>query len=169
MALDTGRTDRTELSRWTAVSVVGRRLLAFARQVVTTVHAYAVPWMQRQPLWKICTKTLGRRVMVANLFGWLVLVGGLAIFNRYYEHIIDVKVDALRTQAQMIAVAIASNAKADTDRIIFEIDRPLETEGARIPFRDDSFARNDFFRTLAHVLIHDALEVIDIVKIHVVE
>ncbi len=118
------------LARATACTHVARALAA----------EYVLPWLRRQALWKFCTATLRRRILAANIIGLVILLGGLAIFHRYYEQLIDAKVDALKTHAQMVSVAIASNAKMETDRIVLDPDRLPEAEGARIPFRDDAFA-----------------------------
>jgi two-component system, OmpR family, sensor histidine kinase ChvG len=114
------------------------RAFAEAGRLKATEHI--LPWLRRQTLWKFCTATLRRRIVAANIIGLVILLGGLGIFHRYYEQLIDAKVETLRTQAQMVAVAIASNAKVETDRIVIDPDRLPATEGARIPFRDDAFA-----------------------------
>jgi two-component system sensor histidine kinase ChvG len=99
-----------------------------------------LPWMRRQPWWTFWTPSLRRRILASNIFGFVILLIGLGFFHRYYGQLIDAKVDALRTHANMVAVAIASNAKVETDRLVIDPERLTDSDTARIPFRDDAFS-----------------------------
>ncbi len=121
--------------------------LAYMRAAYGAVTQHAMPWVRRQPWWRFWTLSLRRRILASNIIGFVILLGGLGFFHRYYAQLIDAKVDALRTHAHMVSVAIASNAKVETDRIVIDPDRLPEVDGARIPFRDDAFAA--FEMTLA--------------------
>ena len=98
-----------------------------------------VAWARTTPLWRFGTKTLWRRILVSNLIGLLILVSGVTILSQHHAWLIDAKVESLTTQARMISVAIASNAKGDTDRMQFDPDRLSDPANAS-PFRDGSFA-----------------------------
>jgi two-component system, OmpR family, sensor histidine kinase ChvG len=99
-----------------------------------------VAWARRQPLYRFATKTLWRRILVSNLLGLAILVVGITILSQHHAWLIDAKVESLTTQARMISVAIASNAKSDVDRMQFDPDRLPDPGNGLSPFRDGAFA-----------------------------
>jgi two-component system sensor histidine kinase ChvG len=98
------------------------------------------PWCEAQPLWRWCTKSIGRRILAAHLVGFSILFVGLMFVSQANKWMIDAKVESLTTQAQMIAIAIASNAKADTGGFTLEVDRLPDASGAPPLARNDTFA-----------------------------
>jgi two-component system, OmpR family, sensor histidine kinase ChvG len=139
----------TVLRRWTVVVRAGLGSLSqtavrwaarlWSPSTVAVWQAFAA-WCRRQPLWRFSTRTLWRRILVSNLLGLLTLIGGISILSQHHAWLIDAKVESLETQARMISVAIASNARSDTDRIQFDPDRPPDPTTAGNPFRDGAFA-----------------------------
>lgn len=107
---------------------------------ISRLWRWIEPWAQRQPLWRWCTKTIGRRILVANLFGFSILFIGLMVLSQMNRWLVDAKTNSLTTQARTIAVAIASNARVETGRLTFDPDRLEETGPARLPGGDDTFA-----------------------------
>ena len=70
------------------------------------------------------------RIVLTNILGLLILVGGILYFNQSRESLIDAQVNSLLTQARIMAAAIASAATVDTGDIIIDPDRLLAEMGA---------------------------------------
>lgn len=98
------------------------------------------PWVEAQPAYRWCTKTIGRRIMVANLAGFVILVVGLMWISLSNRWMVDAKVDSLTTQARMIAVAIAANAKVDTGGFTIDSTRLPEAAGQSPTLANPDFA-----------------------------
>jgi two-component system, OmpR family, sensor histidine kinase ChvG len=92
------------------------------------------------PLIRFFTRTLQRRIILANTIGLAILLGGIFYLSQYHAWLIDAKRDSLRAQGEIIAAAIAANASVETGRIVLDPDKLPEIEGAKSPFRDDGFA-----------------------------
>jgi len=84
--------------------------------------------------------SIARRILVSNMLGLLVLLGGMLWLSQHQAWLITAKVESLKIQGEIIAAAIASNAAIDTDRIAFDQDRQPEIDGRRLLGRDDGFA-----------------------------
>lgn len=98
------------------------------------------PWFENQPIWRWITTSIGRRILVANLFGFMILFCGLMVLSQMNRWLVDAKTESLATQARMIAAAIAANAKVETGRLTLDPDR-LDDQGTPRPiFNDDTFA-----------------------------
>ncbi len=69
------------------------------------------------------------RIVLINLLGLMILVGGILYFNQSRESLIDARVESLMTQARIMAAAIASAATVDTGEIIIDPDRLLAQVG----------------------------------------
>ncbi|HHK73954.1 MAG TPA: HAMP domain-containing protein [Rhizobiales bacterium] len=59
--------------------------------------------------------SLTRRIVILNLVALALLVVGILYLNQFRAGLIDAKVQSLRTQAEIIAGAIASSATIDSD------------------------------------------------------
>ena len=92
------------------------------------------------PLVRFFTRTLQRRIILANTIGLAILLGGIFYLSQYHAWLIDAKRESLRAQGEIIAAAIAANASIETGRIVLDPDRLPEIEGSKSPFRDDGFA-----------------------------
>jgi two-component system, OmpR family, sensor histidine kinase ChvG len=97
-------------------------------------------WVRSQPLWRFFTKSIARRILASNLIGAAVLLTGAFFINQNHGWLRDAKMESLRTQGEIMASAIASDAKLDTDRIIIDLDKILEPDTTFSPLRDDSLA-----------------------------
>ena len=104
-------------------------------------YAWAVPRLMAQPIWRFCTGTLSRRIFTANFFGLAILLSGFSLLTYQHTWLIDAKAESLRTQARMIAVAIASNAKIDTETMMIDPDRVGDVDRAYPNWRDESLDR----------------------------
>ena len=92
------------------------------------------------PLIRFVSRSLQRRIIVANLIGLTVLLSGIVYLSQYHAWLIDAKRESLRAQGEIIAAAIAANASLETGRIVLDPDRLPELEGSQSPFQDDAFA-----------------------------
>jgi len=92
------------------------------------------------PVIRFFTRTLQRRIILANTIGLVILLGGIFYLSQYHAWLNDAKRDSLRAQGEIIAAAIAANASIETGRIVLDPDRLPEIEGAKSPLRDDAFA-----------------------------
>ncbi len=97
-------------------------------------------WFSRQPLVRFLSANLLRRILASNLLGLSLLLGGILYLTQYQTWLIDAKQDALKTQGEIIAAAIAANAKVTRQEIELDPAKLPEAEGSLIPFRDDGFA-----------------------------
>jgi two-component system sensor histidine kinase ChvG len=86
--------------------------------------------------------SLLRRILLANLAGLGIMVGGILYFSQYNSWLIDAKREALMVQGEIIAAAIASDARVETGRLVIHADSlPAaddKQQGANQ--RDDGFA-----------------------------
>lgn len=77
-------------------------------------------WFSRLPLVRFFSASLLRRILISNLMGFFILVGGILYLGWFHTWLIDAKLDALKTQGKIIADAIAANAKVVRERIIID-------------------------------------------------
>lgn len=97
-------------------------------------------WFARQPVVRFLSANLLRRILLSNLVGLGLLLGGILYLTQYHTWLIGAKQDALKTQGEIIAAAIAANAKVTRQEIDLDPSKLPEAEGSLIPFRDDGFA-----------------------------
>jgi two-component system, OmpR family, sensor histidine kinase ChvG len=67
------------------------------------------------------------RIFLINLLGLVILALGILYFNQFRESLINARAQSLRTQAQIIAAAIAGSATADTGSIVIDPGSLQET------------------------------------------
>jgi two-component system, OmpR family, sensor histidine kinase ChvG len=67
------------------------------------------------------------RIFLINLLGLIILALGILYFNQFRESLINARAQSLRTQAQIIAAAIAGSATADTGTIVIDPGTLQET------------------------------------------
>jgi len=112
------------------------KALADPRALLARLRAFILSG----PLVRFFTRTLQRRIILANTIGLAILLGGIFYLSQYHAWLIDAKRESLRAQGEIIAAAIAANASVETGRIVIDPDRLPEIEGSKSPFRDDGFA-----------------------------
>jgi two-component system sensor histidine kinase ChvG len=71
---------------------------------------------------------LTSRIVLLNIAGLIILVSGTLFFNQFRQGLIDAQVQSLLIQAQVMAQAVASTASGDTDSIVIDPDRLIETQ-----------------------------------------
>lgn len=69
---------------------------------------------------KFAPGSLIARIFLINLLGLVILALGILYFNQFRESLINARAQSLRTQAQIIAGAIAGSATADTGSIVID-------------------------------------------------
>ncbi len=73
--------------------------------------------------------SLTARIFIINMLGMAMLAFGIIYFNQFRQSLIDTKAQSLRTQAQIMAAAIAGSATADTSSIVINpnsLQEPLD-------------------------------------------
>lgn len=106
-----------------------------ARKIVVKLEAWLAP-LER--LTRLFTSTLRRRILMANFVGLAILLTGFSVLTFQHTWLIDAKAESLRAQARMFAVALASNAKLETDTMVIDPDRLAEIDIAFPNWRDES-------------------------------
>ncbi len=82
--------------------------------------------------------SLLRRILISNLMGFFILVGGILYLGWFHTWLIDAKLDALKTQGKIIADAIAANAKVIRESIVIDPNAIPDASGnTQNRFTDD--------------------------------
>ncbi len=103
--------------------------------------AIARAWEAFPPV-RFVKASLLRRILVASLAGLVLMIGGILYFSENNTWLIDAKRESLRVQGEIIAAAIAGDARVDGGRIVIHTDNiPLPEETAPGPL--DAFAAHE--------------------------
>jgi two-component system, OmpR family, sensor histidine kinase ChvG len=87
-----------------------------AQESKSTLAGQAAP---PHSYWRRMTPgSLITRIFMINLLGLVILALGMLYFNQFRESLINARMESLRTQAQIMAAAIAGSATADTGNIV---------------------------------------------------
>ena len=91
--------------------------------VTATAKPEARPWLRRLSLrpWPIGSR-LGRLIVVLNLFGLAILIGGALVLNELRKGLIDARVESLLTEGQVIANVIDQTATVGEPEPSLEAD-----------------------------------------------
>lgn len=84
--------------------------------------------------------SLTRRILIANLVGLLVMIGGIYYLSHYQTWLVEAKKESLRTQGELIAAAIASDARIEQGNIEINLEKANRPDRSRVPYRDDGFS-----------------------------
>ncbi len=89
--------------------------------------------------------SLTARIVIINVIGLIVLASGILYLNQFRQGLIDARVEAMMSQAQIIAGALASSASINTDRVVIDHERLLKMhEEDAFPTAEDDFRELDF-------------------------
>ena len=77
--------------------------------------------------------SLTRRIVILNLAGLVALVVGIFYLNQFREGLIDARVQALLTQGEIMASAVAASATVETGRINIDPEKLLEQQAEDEP------------------------------------
>ncbi|MEN0087431.1 MAG: sensor histidine kinase [Pseudomonadota bacterium] len=102
----------------------------------------------RRALRWVFFRSLTRRIIFLNLAGLAVLLTGILYLNQFREGLIDARVESLRTQAEIIAGAIAAQASVDRGSITLDPELLLELEAGESTNPRDERARADTLAAL---------------------
>ena len=115
-----------------------RDTLATAGTLAGQFLAPVLAWWRRTAISRYISGTLLRRILVSNLLGLAVLLGGVLYLSATHGWLLEAKRQSLQKQGQIIASAIGENAKID---LFATGDGDSTGElASRTPFRDDGFA-----------------------------
>lgn len=139
MALDAGKVEPGVTPAARAL----QGLVTAAASLSARANAVAGPIMAslgRTAPARYISRSLLRRIMVSNLLGLLVLLGGVLYLTTTHGWLLEAKRQSLQKQGQIIASAIGENSRIETYPSPDEADNPAALTAPRIPFRDDGFA-----------------------------
>lgn len=150
MALETERTPATTatgldglmsgLRRRTLVALARARRLA---RPLSKLSARFSHWLQGTRLYRFVSASLLRRILVANLAGLSVVIGGIFYFSEHNVWLIEAKRESLRVQGEIIAAAIASDARVEPGRLIIPTDSLPGMDTQPQPRIDDAFTAHE--------------------------
>lgn len=137
MTLETERVPAAEgIGDW--ASKAGRWLHGSARALAPRRIARR---LGRARLFQLTSASLVRRILIANLAGLVIMIGGILYFNQYHAWLVDAKKESLRTQGELIAAAIASDARVEKGgNIAIDLHKSAGGADFQVPYRDDGFA-----------------------------
>src|SRR5688572_5511812 len=110
-----------------------------AAQTDSAQYQERTPWLTR-----LTPARLTSRIVLLNIAGLIILVSGILYFNQFRQGLIDARVQSLLTQGQIVAAAIASAASIDTDSIVIDPDRLMESRPNSAGAPDDELSGLDF-------------------------
>ncbi len=90
---------------------------------------------------RFVTGSLLRRIIVSNLIGLLILCGGYLYITQQRAWLIEAKIDSLKAQGEIIAAAIAGNAKLRGQTLEINPDRLPDRGTPSLPFNNDEISR----------------------------
>lgn len=118
---------------------LGRRAFLLAvpgRGIRQSLRAY----FGRLAIVRFLSANLLRRILASNLIGLAILLGGILYVSQHHAWLIESKVESLKVQGEIIAKAIAAEAREHNGSLVIDPEKLPEVEGSRAPFRDDGFA-----------------------------
>lgn len=134
MTADTGHDQdvhqASEATDGRAVGRVGprkRRRTSFIDRSVRSVGVIGRRWLRTAASIPIFS-SLTHRIVVLNLFALVALLSGILYLNQFRAGLIDARVESLMTQAEIIAVAIASSNASDPDQMNLDADELLKQD-----------------------------------------
>ncbi len=84
------------------------------------VRGYSRPARRRRAFALSPVSSLTRRIVVINAFGLALLFAGVLYLNQFRAGLIEVRAQALRTQGEIIAIAVAEAAGAADEKMDFD-------------------------------------------------
>ncbi|MEZ5923371.1 MAG: stimulus-sensing domain-containing protein [Hyphomicrobiaceae bacterium] len=73
-----------------------------------------------------------RRIILFNLMGLILLVGGILSASRYQEWLIDARIKSVEAQGDIVAEFVAAAATGEKDRILFDPGQPADEDVAAV-------------------------------------
>jgi two-component system sensor histidine kinase ChvG len=145
MALETERSPSAVTGVEAFTAAVRRRAGTFGNRIRYLTRRFprmgdgTGRWWQAFPPVRFVGGSLLRRILVASLAGLVVMIGGILYFSENNAWLIDAKRESLRVQGEILAAAIAGDARVETGRLIIHTDSLPAADKSR-PRVDDAFA-----------------------------
>jgi two-component system sensor histidine kinase ChvG len=98
---------------------------------------------QAFPLVRFVGGSLLRRILVASVAGLIVMTGGILYFSENNAWLIDAKRESLRVQGEIIAAAIAGDARVEPGRLIIHTDSLPQVGQKASPPDDSAFTAHE--------------------------
>lgn len=146
MAFDTADSDdvtpdkRSSL-RTSIASIAANRTVTSSirrgRELLTRAWPAIKRWWKGQPIPRFLAKSLGRRIITANVAGVIGLFLAMLYLSLHHSWLLDSKIDVIKTVSRITAEAIAY--RAVNERAVFDADK-LPEKSSFLPRRDDAFA-----------------------------
>ncbi|WP_295557489.1 stimulus-sensing domain-containing protein [uncultured Hyphomicrobium sp.] len=147
MALETERTPAVDTGLEAILSGARRHLSNLVRRIRyvfrqrPAVGTGALGWWRTFPPVRFIAGSLLRRILVASVAGLVVMIGGILYFSENNSWLIDAKRESLRVQGEIIAAAIAGDARVETGRLVIHTDPVVEEEPSS-PY-DEAFTAHE--------------------------
>jgi two-component system, OmpR family, sensor histidine kinase ChvG len=139
MALVTERSEPKSRIHHLGRQAVRRVVSLLAR--TSNVIDKAIEWFFATHIGRVISGSLLRRILFANLFGICILILGILWVSFNQTWLYQAKVEGMETQGKMIAAAIASDARVQSNnQIRLDPDKLTDNIASQVPFRDDGFA-----------------------------
>lgn len=103
------------------------------------IGSYLAEWASKLSIVRFITGGLLRRIIVANLFGVVLMVFGILYFGQLNTWLIDAKRESLKVQGEMIAAAIAGDTRVESGRLVIHTDSLPTSDEVDTPHDDDGF------------------------------
>lgn len=149
MALETERTPATATGLEAVTSGLRRQtaaLLPWPRRIwrrISKTHARHMRWWQGTFIFRFLSASLLRRILAANLAGLVVVIGGIFYFSEHNVWLLEAKRESLRVQGEIIAAAIAGDARIESGRLIIPTDSFPQLDGRADALPDNAFAAHE--------------------------
>ncbi|MGI9371796.1 MAG: stimulus-sensing domain-containing protein [Hyphomicrobiales bacterium] len=112
-------------------------------EVAETARGKAASGAERIFTW-LSPGSLTGRIVLINVIGLIILASGILYLNQFRQGLIDARVQAMSTQGQIIAAAIAASATVDTNSVIIDTDRLLAATERKTPNTEEYLRNFDF-------------------------
>lgn len=115
---------------------------ALTMGVKSALRRIALAWRSasRVRFLRYASGSLLRRILLANVAGLAIMIGGIYYLSHYQEWLVEAKKESLRTQGELIAAAIASDARIEQGNIEIDLNVANRPTAGGVPYRDDGFA-----------------------------
>ena len=110
-------------------------------EVAETARGKAASGAERVFAW-LSPGSLTARIVLINVIGLIILASGILYLNQFRQGLIDARVQAMSTQGQIIAAAIAASATVNTDSVVIDTERLLAATERKSVNPEDEYLRN---------------------------
>jgi two-component system sensor histidine kinase ChvG len=138
MALETERTPATA-GGFEAILATVRRLAGAALARGRALGIMLIRLSSGFHVVRFVGGSLLRRILVANFVGLVAMIGGILYFSENNTWLIEAKRESLKVQGEIIAAAIAGDARVETGRLVIHTDSLPQLDDKQSASEDDPF------------------------------